>query len=155
MKVVTNTSPIIFLRKVDALDLLVSLFEEIVAPEGVVAELGRVELPSFVQVETLSKKGQAYVRETLGQLHRGELEALALAREEQADFVLVDDLLARREARRLNLRVVGTVGILLLARKQRLLTPQEALEHLNSLVEVHGLYLSAPLLAKVRAELEA
>jgi len=153
LKVISNTSPIIFLNKLDALDLLPALFEEVITSEGVVAELDRVDLPSFVQVEPLSKESQVYVNNTLGRLHRGELETLALTREKQADFVLVDDLLARREAERLNLRAIGTIGILLLARKRQVLTPPEALNHLSSLVENHGLYISAKLFANVRAEL--
>jgi predicted nucleic acid-binding protein len=45
-------------------------------------------------------------------LDLGELSALTLAKEIQADLILLDDLAARRIAQRDGLRVQGTVGIL-------------------------------------------
>jgi hypothetical protein len=50
-------------------------------------------------------------------LDEGEAEAIALAREEQAPVVLLDEKDARQVARRLNLRVLGTVGLLIWAKR--------------------------------------
>ena len=54
-------------------------------------------------------------------LDPGETEALALALSLQADFILVDDLAARRAAAQLNQRSTGIGGILLLAKGQGLI----------------------------------
>lgn len=78
MRLVTNTSPLIFLTKIDALALLPRCFSEILAPAAVLAEVG-LELPDFILRSELSELGQAYVRGAIGRLHRGELEAMGLA----------------------------------------------------------------------------
>jgi predicted nucleic acid-binding protein len=46
--------------------------------------------------------------------HQGELEAIVLAQELSAEFVVLNDLLARRKAQRLAINVIGTLGLLLL-----------------------------------------
>jgi len=51
----------------------------------------------------------------------GESEAIALALEITPEYVLLDDLAARRLAQSYNLNVLGTVGVLLLARQRHLL----------------------------------
>ena len=139
MKIVTNTSPIIFLHKLNSLHLLEKLFESVLVSGGVVRELGD-ELPDFMQIVTLSARGEAFVSGALGRLHRGELEALFLAQETRANFVALDDLLAREKAKELGLRVIGTLGILLLAHKRAFLSSKETRERLTNLVEKHGLY---------------
>ena len=153
MKIITNTSPVIFLNKLDSLHLLEKLFESVLVPGGVVRELGETNLPSFVGVVDLPPRGEAFVSGALGRLHRGELEALFLVQETRANFVALDDLLAREKAKELGLRVIGTLGILLLAHKRAFLSSKETREHLTNLVEKHGLYLLPALLKSVRAGL--
>lgn len=50
-------------------------------------------------------------------LGAGEQEAIALAMELGAAWIVVDDLVARREAARAGLRVIGTVGLVLAAKR--------------------------------------
>jgi predicted nucleic acid-binding protein len=50
-------------------------------------------------------------------LHRGEAEAIVLATELQAAWLVMDDQDARRFADRCGLRTVGTLGILLAAKQ--------------------------------------
>ncbi len=59
-------------------------------------------------------------------LHRGELEAMQLARETDADFVLLDDLLVRNKAKSLHLDVMGTLSVFLLACRRRHISPKLA-----------------------------
>ena len=105
MRLVTNTSPLIFLTKIDALGLLPLCFSEILAPAAVLAEVG-LELPDFILRAELSELGQAYVRGALGQLHRGELEAMILARETGIDLIALDDRNARHRATQMGLRPI-------------------------------------------------
>jgi len=51
-------------------------------------------------------------------LHRGESEAIALAIELNADLVIIDDKVARNIASSLGLKVIGTVGLILLGKKR-------------------------------------
>ena len=153
MKIVLNTSPIIFLGKVNCLHLLSHCATDISVPEDVKSELGDYSLPSFMRLETLSATGAAYVSGALGQLHRGELAAMVLAQETQADFVILDDLLARKKAQRLKLKVMGTLGLLLLMAKSSTLTPLQVLQHINELTGQHGMYLSPLLMEQIRQRL--
>jgi uncharacterized protein len=57
------------------------------------------------------------VEALLADLHLGEAETIALAREQNADGVLMDDRTGRARAQMMGLHVTGTVGVLLLARE--------------------------------------
>ncbi len=153
MRLVVNASPLIFLSKVDTLVMLPALFSEILIPPTVITEIGGLPLPPFVRPATLSAEGNAYVRGAVGRLHAGELEAMVLARERQADFVALDDLLARRRARQMDLVPIGTLGLLLLAQRRGLLDAVAVREKIRVLVEAQGLYLSSVVLGEVEKAL--
>ncbi len=72
MKVVLNTSPIIFLAKIDALDLLNRCFSELFVPDAVLSELQHLPLPEFIRQAAVSSHGKAFVEGAMGRLHRGE-----------------------------------------------------------------------------------
>jgi len=125
MVVVSNTSPVLDLAIVDRLDLLREQFERILVPPAVVAELRLEEaLPGnnairdavtagwIEQAELASDVVAALLRHDLDD---GESEAIALAQENQADVLLLDETDARRAARGLGLCVVGVLGVLLRA----------------------------------------
>ncbi|SMF96801.1 protein of unknown function [Methylomagnum ishizawai] len=153
MKVVSNTSPIIFLSKLRKLELLSECFGEVAIPQAVGHELGNgISLPG-INVLPVSTGGQQFVEGALGRLHRGELEAMILARETRADYVLLDDLLARRKAQRLGLQTMGTIGIIILAHRQGRVTGEAAMAWLDELIHRHGLYLSDEILNQVKAAL--
>jgi predicted nucleic acid-binding protein len=56
-------------------------------------------------------------------LHEGEVEVMLLAKELNADLVIIDDGLARKHAKYLNLTLTGTIGVLLRA-KERCIIPE-------------------------------
>jgi predicted nucleic acid-binding protein len=153
MKIVLNTSPIIFLGKINCLHWLENCTTEIIAPKNVVLELGDYSLPSFIRVETLSMIGFAYVKGAIGRLHEGELSAIVLAQELSADFVVLDDLLARQKAQHLGLNVMGTLGLLLLMVKKGLLTNQQVWNYIGDLTQQHGMYLSPKIIEQLREKL--
>ncbi|MCF7964615.1 MAG: DUF3368 domain-containing protein [Methylobacter tundripaludum] len=153
MKIVLNTSPIIFLSKVDSLKLLAEVSDEIYTPAAVVNELHEVTPPPFIKAATLSAVGAAYVQGALGRLHQGELEAIILAQEIAADYVVLDDLLARRKAQSLAVDVIGTVGLLLLLEKRKLLSAEQTWQKMQQLTGQHGMYLAPQLLQQIKIRL--
>ena len=153
MKAASDTSPIIFLSKLNALDILLECFDEVILPQAVKAELGNLTLPNGIRVQAVSVLGGEFVAGALGRLHHGELEAMVLAKESNADYVLLDDLLARHKAQRLGLQVMGTVGLIVLASRQKRIDEYTANTWLDQLVQQHGLYLSAEMLIRVKTEL--
>lgn len=52
------------------------------------------------------------------QLHDGEVEVMILAKERDADIVIIDDANAKKHAKYLKLPVTGTLGVLIKAKKQ-------------------------------------
>lgn len=76
----------------------------------------------------------------------GEREAISLAMEIAATAILLDDLPARKVATRLGMHVVGSAGVLLLAKENDLIT--FVAPHLNTM-RVNGLYVSTELYAHV------
>jgi predicted nucleic acid-binding protein len=153
MNVVSNTSPIIFLAKIDYLEVFAACFNKVYIPEAVKLELNTLKLPTAIEIITVSDLGKSFVNGALGNLHQGELEAMVLAQELKADYVLLDDLLARRKAQRMEINVMGTIGILLFAQKKGLISSQDVHISLEQLVYKHGLYISPALLKKIESTL--
>lgn len=154
MRLVINASPWIFLTKIDLLSLLPSCFSQVLAPPAVVAETG-LDLPDFIECSQLSEVGDAFVRGAVGTLHRGELEAMVLAREQGIDLVAIDDKAARARAPQLGLRPIGTLGLIVLAQRLGHLDAPTAVTKLDELVEIHGLYISTQVRQQIRTQLGA
>lgn len=129
MIIVSDTTPISELAKVDHLDLLPKLFGKVVIPQGVFDELQVGEHPAAQLVQNLSwlevvtVDNQQLVRELQQsfKLDLGESEAIALAEEISASQLLIDERAARKVAMARKLPLIGTVGILLLAKRRGLL----------------------------------
>jgi len=125
---VSDSSPLIHLAKIEALELISRLYSRILIPPAVWWEVveesegrpGAVEMQRAVAAGWMVK--QAARNETLvialrQTLDNGEAEAIALATELQPEAVLLDDKLARQMARRLGVPVTGTLGVLLRAKQ--------------------------------------
>jgi len=108
-----DTSCLIHLERIGRLDLLHSLYDDIRIPPAVQDEYGGV--PEGMQVVSVSSTALAQL------LHRtvdaGEAELIALATETNTAHVILDDRAARREADDLGLTVIGTVGLVLRAKR--------------------------------------
>lgn len=142
MKVVVDTSVLIALSSISKLDLLRKLFTLILVPRAVAEEYGE-PLPKWIEV--LEVKNKQLVRALLEYLHREEAETITLTIETNADIVILDDKKARSIARRLGLKIIGTVGILVLAKKQKLIDNIEA--EINRLLQT-SFYLSHDVITK-------
>lgn len=143
--VVSNTSPLIFLGKVNALHLLDECFRNVYIPERVKIEWGK-DAPTYISIHPVSQIGKSYVKGALGRLHEGELEAIQLAMELKCKVILLDDLLARRAAMKKGLTPVGVLGILKLAFKFERLTLDEVKFKIVELTTHHGLFVSPDIL---------
>ncbi len=79
---------------------------------------------------------------------------MRLAIEQKADLLLLDDLIARRKATRMGLKIMGTVGVLFLAHHKSLLGHSEVLNALHDLRYKHHLYISDALMDRLITELK-
>lgn len=126
MIIISDTTPISELAKVNYLNLLPKLFGRVVIPQGVYDELTTGQHPAAKLVRELSWLDVVAVNNRLvveelqqvGNLDLGESEAIALAEEMGANRLLIDEKAARRVAKTRNLPLIGTMGVLLLAKRQ-------------------------------------
>ena len=123
--VISNTSPIFYLHRLRRLDLLQKLYQEIIVPKAVVAELeaGRRQGEDVPEIDSYEWIKIRAIRspQIMGlstDFGPGETEVLALALEESDSLVIIDEKLARRIARLRGLRVTGTAGVLLKAKQE-------------------------------------
>ena len=118
--VVSNASPLIAFERIGRLDLPEQLFGTILIPPAVVTEVG----PTVAGLTWLTQRplvGQVSARITDARLGGGETEAIALAIELNANWVLLDDEPARRLARELGVPTIGTVGLLMAAKRREVI----------------------------------
>ncbi len=117
MLVVSDTSPLTALLQIERASLLRALFERVLIPPAVNDELLQyhASLPEYLEVQPIHDRGAA---EALGQgLDPGEAEAIILAEERQADYLLIDERSGRSVAESRGLRVIGLLGVLLIAKR--------------------------------------
>lgn len=144
--VVSNTSPLIFLEKIQILDLLQYCFKNIIIPETVLKEWGTMNMPGFIQLKPISELGKSYINGAVGRLHRGELEVIRLAKELKCKIVLIDDLLARNFAERQGLTPIGILGILKILYNLELLSLNELKKKVGELIDEYNLFISPNVL---------
>jgi predicted nucleic acid-binding protein len=113
--VVLDSTCLIGLDQIGHLELLPALFEPILAPPEVEREFG--SSPDWLRIEAPAQRD--LVRALSLTIDDGEAEAIALAAEQQMRVVL-DDRKARDVAFRMNLKVIGTVGVLVRAKREGL-----------------------------------
>lgn len=117
MIVISDTSPINYLLQIGLIDLLPQLFETVIIPQAVYAELRHPGAPQVVSDWTLNLPGWIEVRvvpvpDPSLQLGAGEQEAITLALRLKADALLLDERKGRREAVARGLTVSGTLNVL-------------------------------------------
>jgi predicted nucleic acid-binding protein len=115
---IADTSCLIVLAKTNALGLLHQLYAEVIITEDVYAEFGDT-LPEWIEVRPVVNKKYQQLLEL--NLDKGESSAIALAMETKDTLLIIDDLKARKEAKRLGFSVTGTLGVLYAAKQQELI----------------------------------
>ncbi len=151
-KVVSNTTPIISLLKLNRLKILKDLYGQIHIPFAVYQEIeiGRnkeyyqdlAKLNWITINEIQEKKALRYFLD----LDAGEAEAIVLATEMDADLIILDEKLGRFHAKHADLKITGTIGVLIKAKKEGLIDELNPL--LNELLE-KDVWLSEKLIEEI------
>ncbi|MGA3170741.1 MAG: DUF3368 domain-containing protein [Chthoniobacteraceae bacterium] len=151
MIVIADSSPLIAMGRIGQLEILHAVFGQLLVPDAVWQEVveaaaekpGSSEIAAASWIECRTVKDSAWVSLLKHDLGPGEAEAIVLARETGADFVLMDERLGRSAARNLGLKVVGLIGVLIEARKQGLIT--DAVGIMDRLSNDAGFWISEEL----------
>lgn len=143
MKAVSNSSVLIALSSIGQLDLINQKFTDgVIIPKAVwkeVVETGRgrngaeqVAKTSWLTIHTVTNNSLISLLKL--ELDDGESEAIALFLEQPSQAILLDEKNARRVAKQMNLPALGTVGILIWAKQNKLiLNLKEQLDNLQSI----------------------
>ncbi len=139
-KAIIDTSVLIALERINITDVLCRVYSHIIVPEAVISEFGPISIDCYSSEKVKSPMLKLLVSDL--NLGRGEAESIALA-SESGLRVLLDDLRARKVAENLDLKVTGTIGILLKAESLALI--DNAYDKAKELRE-KGFYISDQLL---------
>lgn len=154
MIVVSDTTAISNLVQIDELKLLRELYQEVVIPKRVYEEL--LVLTEYnIPIEILLKEGWIKVVDVSSRqmvislrekLDRGEAEAIALAIEINAEYLLIDEKVGRVVARENQIAIIGTIGILIQGKKLGLVNSlQEKMDELRKI----GFWISDSLYYRI------
>jgi len=149
--VVSNSTPLIYLAKIGRLDIIQKVFERIFIPEAIFEEtVIRGKALGMTDASIIERAVEAWIimirvkpevdmeyrflneNERLG---LGEREAIKLCKQLNADFFIADDREARRVSKILNIKPIGTFGVIVQAWRHGLITSGEALQILDELVK--------------------
>jgi predicted nucleic acid-binding protein len=143
MIVISNTTPLIGLASIGQFNLLREFFGEIFIARAVFDEAvthghekggTKNDISSANWIRILEVKDRLAVEILLEEMDLGESETIVLAREINADWVLMDEKKGRRMLDQLKIPKIGTVGILLKAKQSGFLKSlRPELEKLRSL----------------------
>jgi predicted nucleic acid-binding protein len=117
VSVVSNSSPLIALARIQRLDLVPAVLKSALIPPAVAREIAPSipVLPHWLEVRAPTRS--VAVLTSRGPLGDGEWEAIALAVEVGASAIVIDDRPARRLAEAAGLNVIGTLGLLMEAKR--------------------------------------
>ncbi len=116
--IVSDTTCLIILTKIGALDLLERLFSKVIITDEVSKEFNEL-LPIWIIVEQVQNRSQVEVLQLL--LDLGESSSIALCVEKKNCLLIIDERKGRKVAQDLNIPIIGTLGILLEAKKSGLI----------------------------------
>ncbi len=129
--IVSDSTTLIILGKIERFDLLENLFEMVYIPAEVMREISRKSdgVSTKISAHALFEIKRATDNVTLklldGLLDRGEREAIALAKTLKC-VLLIDEKKGRAVAKTMGLDIIGLLGVLILNVKRGAITPSEA-----------------------------
>ncbi|HEV7424744.1 MAG TPA: DUF3368 domain-containing protein [Thermoanaerobaculia bacterium] len=140
MIVIADSGPPHYLILIEQIDLLRRFYGRVTIPEAVAQELGAsgssaivrnwiTRPPEWVEIRHVPPE---LIESIADELDPGERAAIALAEMTRADLLLIDDSAGRAEARRRNLRVKGTLGVLRAAAEQGIVVVPKVLAQLRA-----------------------
>ena len=160
-KVISNSSPLIALSKISQLELIEKLFGKIIIPKAVYEEVVvkggnragvneiKKAVDDWIQVKEIKDRKEVNVLQAV--LDYGEAEVIVLAQEINADLLILDNREPRIFAKHLGFKIIGTIGIILLANKKGIIN--KPLEKILELRE-KGFYISNSLLNEIIKEIK-
>jgi hypothetical protein len=147
VRAISNSSVLIALSSIEQLHLLTQRFPDgILIPQAVWYEVvatgaeraGAVEVAAGLNIwlSIQEAENKTLISVLQQDLDQGEAEAIALILEQPSEALLLDEKKARQVARRMSLPVLGTLGLLIWAKRQGVIVNlQEQLDALRTVAK--------------------
>lgn len=155
--IIADAGPLIALAKINQLDLLPALFSSVTITQAVSDECLLSPYADKVLIAEALKKGwlrcvenPVFKHQLSKSLGLGELSSIEYALQETGKTLLImDDALARKQALRYQLQLVGTAALLFAAQHKSLIIDAETLiAELNNI----GYRISATVVAQLKQQ---
>lgn len=141
---ISNATAIICLGKLNKIDLLKRVYSVVLIPSAVKKEVLLEGKGGYSSINNAIESGWIKVSDPKRSLElglgSGENQAISLAKERR-DSIILDDALAIRAAKALNIPVVRTTTVVFIALQKGIINKTQALNILNQLIE-NGYYIS-------------
>ena len=111
--VIADVSCFIILSNINELGILNKLYRNIITTPDIAKEFGE-SLPDWVIVKSPADQQKQLILEL--QIDKGEASAIALALELPGSLIILDDLAARTLAKYLDIKITGTIGVIIKAK---------------------------------------
>ena len=156
MIAVSDSSPLIALAKIGKLDILKELFGEIVIPEAVWYEVavkgkgkpGAEDVRKAEWIKIREVEDRLSVEVLKSEIEVGEAEAIVLAKELNADLLIIDENIPRVIAESIGLRVAGSLAIIYIAKKRGLI--KEDLDDIFRELKAKGIRFSDNVISMLK-----
>ncbi len=128
MIIISDTSPLVCFLHLKRIDILNTLFSEIIIPSSVYKELNTFKIidKDFLQVYPFitikNSQNNTIISELLKIIDIGEAEAIALSIELKPDLLLIDESKGRELAQQYNIPIKGVLGVLTLAKEKNIIS---------------------------------
>ena len=158
--IISNASPLIGLCQVDLLNILKELWMGIVIPHAVYKEVviegaGKPgskmidqACQDWIKVVAINNRQEAEVLRAV--LDEGEAEVITLGQELNSELLLLDNKEPRLFAKGVNLRVIGTIGVIKLAWQRGLV--KDPISILHRLLQ-NGFWIDKDIIERIKAEI--
>ena len=122
--VIADAGPVFSLALIDRLDILEEVFGEVKIAEAVWREITLDQSVSYYDTiyDFFENKVQkiSNLNDLTFVMDEGESESVVLYQELDANYLLIDDMKARKIAESLNINCMGTLGLLAIAKERNL-----------------------------------
>lgn len=145
-RVVSDTGPILHLHEINKQGLL-SLFSKIIISQIIQEELSkyRLKINNNITIAKINNDQVAMLSQRY-LLELGESSAIWLCKSLNIPLLLTDDLNAREVAQALEIKPVGTLGIIMRGYREKIISQKEAIELLNKLHKESSLFITSELI---------
>lgn len=158
MTVISDTSPISNLIIVGKLEILKGVFDEIIIPPAVESEIEKlsdfsISLNSYHKSDWIRKgkpNDEKEVKKLMTEIDEGESEAIVLAIEMGADYLLIDERIGTNKAKEKGLKTIGLLGVLIKAKEKGIVKNIGPI--LDELVNEAGFWIGEKLKERVLKE---